>query len=54
MKKEAHPKKLRDGYGYKFDINTDWRLFSEDMSVWLIIDHLEYLVSDVRQKLRRT
>ena len=42
LKKEANPKKLRDGYGYKFDINPDWRLFSEDLKMWLIIDHLEY------------
>lgn len=42
LKKEANPKKLRDGYGYKFDINPDWRLFSEDLNMWLIIDHLEY------------
>lgn len=42
LKKEANPKKLRDGYGYKFDINQDWRLFSEDLKMWLIIDHLEY------------
>lgn len=41
LKKEANPKKLRDGYGYKFDINPDWRLFSEDLKMWLIIDHLE-------------
>ena len=42
LKKEANPKKLRDGYGYKFDINPDWRLFSEDLKMWLIIDNLEY------------
>ncbi|HFI6674566.1 TPA: hypothetical protein ACGSMR_003247 [Escherichia coli] len=42
LKKEANPKKLRDGYCYKFDINPDWRLFSEDLKMWLIIDHLEY------------
>lgn len=42
LKKEVYPKKLRDGYGYKMDINPDWRLFSEDLKVWLIIDHLEY------------
>lgn len=42
LRKEANPKKLRDGYGYKFDINLDWRLFSEDLKIWLIIDHLEY------------
>ncbi|HAW5044908.1 TPA: hypothetical protein JLX96_002038 [Escherichia coli] len=42
LRKEATPKKLRDGYGYKFDINLDWRLFSEDLKAWLIIDHLEY------------
>lgn len=42
LKKEANPKKLRDGYGYKFDINHDWRLFSEDLKMWLIIEHLEY------------
>lgn len=42
LKKEARPKKLRDGYGFKFDINPDWRLFSEDLNIWLIIDHLEY------------
>ena len=42
LKKEANPKKLRDGYGYKFDINPDWRLFSEDLKMWLIINHLEY------------
>ncbi|EPD1201732.1 hypothetical protein ACR59C_003360 [Escherichia coli] len=42
LNKEAHPKKLRDGYGFKFDINPDWRLFSKNMKVWLIIDHLSY------------
>ena len=42
LRKEATPKKLRDGYGYKFDITPDWRLFSEDSKAWLIIDHLEY------------
>lgn len=42
LRKEVYPKKLRDGYGYKMDINPDWRLFSEDLKVWLIIDHLEY------------
>ncbi|MDZ8856236.1 hypothetical protein SNA71_15250 [Escherichia coli] len=42
LKKEANTKKLRDGYGYKFDINPDLRLFSEDLKMWLIIDHLEY------------
>lgn len=42
LRKEAAPKKLRDGYGYKFDINPDWRLFSEDLKAWLIIDLLEY------------
>lgn len=42
LKKEAHPKKLRDGYGYKFDINPDWRLYSEDLQVWLIVEHHAY------------
>lgn len=42
LKKEARPKKLRDGYGFKFDINPGWRLFSEDLNIWLIIYHLEY------------
>ncbi|AXN54186.1 hypothetical protein mEp021_67 [Enterobacteria phage mEp021] len=42
LKKEANPKKLRDGYGWKFDINPDWRLFSEDLRVWLIVEHHFY------------
>lgn len=42
LRKEVYPKKLRDGYGFKFDINPDWRLFSEDLNIWLIIDRLEY------------
>lgn len=42
LKKEAHPKKLRDGYGYKFDINPDWRLYSQDLKVWLIVEHHKY------------
>lgn len=42
LKKEAHPKKLRDGYGFKFDINPDWRLYSQDLKVWLIVEHHKY------------
>ncbi|ENQ0912824.1 hypothetical protein ACENW9_000797 [Escherichia coli] len=42
LNKEAYPKKLRDGYGYKFDINPDWRLYSEDLQVWLIVEHHAY------------
>ena len=42
LNKEVRPKKLRDGYGYKMDINLDWRLFSEDLKVWLIVEHHAY------------
>ena len=42
LRKEVYPKKLRDGYGYKMDINLDWRLFSEDLKVWLIVEHHAY------------
>lgn len=42
LRKEAYPKKLRDGYGYKMDINPDWRLYSQDLKVWLIVEHHKY------------
>ena len=42
LRKEVYPKKLRDCYGYKMDINLDWRLFSEDLKVWLIVEHHAY------------
>ena len=42
LRKEANPKKLRSGYGYSMNINPDWRLFSEDLEVWLIVEHHAY------------
>lgn len=42
--KALHPTKLNCGYGYKYNINKDWRLLNRegDFKDWLIVEHLEY------------
>lgn len=42
--KAVHPVKLNCGYGYKYNINPDWRLLNSDgkFKNWLICHHTEY------------
>lgn len=42
LKKETYPKKLKDAYGYVFRCNLDWRLYSEDLKVWMIVEHHKF------------
>lgn len=42
LNKDASPKKLKDGYGYVFRANLDWRVYSQDLKTWVIVEHHGY------------
>lgn len=42
LNKDVAPKKLKDGYGYAFRANLDWRVYSQDLKAWVIVEHHKF------------
>lgn len=42
LNKNASPKKLKDGYGYAFRANLYWRVYSQDLKEWVIVEHHKF------------